>query len=307
MTEPPGFDWSRRRCLVTGARGFLGSALCTELARLGAEVHELVRNPVAAPIEGRETHVCDVAQLERVRELFARIRPDTVFHLAAQVTGSRSVDIVLPTFHSNLTGTVHVLMESLEVGCRRVICLGSLQEPDEVLRAAPPSPYGAAKYAASAYARMFAELYSLSVGIGRPFMAYGAGQLDLTKVVPYLLSKLLKGETAELSSGRQPFDWVYVTDVVAALLSMAGCDAVAGRTVDIGCGVLTPVREVALGLARRVGRPDALRFGAMPDRKLEPTRQADVEASARLTGWRPKVMLEQGLDLTVQWYRGYFS
>jgi nucleoside-diphosphate-sugar epimerase len=301
-----GFEWAGRRCVVTGARGFLGTALGGALRRLGAEVHELAR-PANAPPAAEHVHACDVADTERVRALLGQIRPDTVFHLAAQVTGSRAIDVVLPTLSSNLLGTVNVLLGAAETGCRRVVCLGSLQEPDEAIRAAPPSPYGAAKYAASAYARMFAELYSLPVAIGRPFMAYGAGQLDFSKVVPYLLSKLLRGETADLSSGAQPFDWVYVTDVVDALLAIATANDVAGKTVDIGCGVLTPMRDVATGLARRVGRPDALRFGVLPDRKLEPTRLADVEATHGLVGWRPRLGLDAGLDLTVEWYRRYLA
>ena len=305
MTQRAG-DWHGQSCVVTGAAGFIGTALCRELAARGAQVHGLSRRrhddgTVAA------WHECDVTDLARVRQLFGTLRPQYVFHLASRVTGSCSLDLVLPILHDNLLGQVHVLSAAAEQGSPRVVCLGSLQEPDLELRKAPGSPYGAAKFAASAYARMFAEVFALPVSIARPFMVYGPGQLDLTKLVPHVATQILKGESASLSSGRSAFDWVYVDDVVDALLSVAAEPAAVGKTVDIGCGVLTSVREVASGIAQRLGRPQALQLGAIADRGLEQTRCADVAATAQLIGWRPRVELAIGLDRTVEWYRERFA
>jgi UDP-glucose 4-epimerase len=294
------------RYVVTGASGFLGASLARRLAADGAEVHALSRS-APPPDTGAHWHACDVADQSAVRVIFSKVRPQVVFHLAGLVTGSRDVSFVLPTMATNLVGTVHVLLAAAELGCQRVVCLGSLQEPDHEVLPVPNSPYAAAKFAASAYARMFAEVCSLPVSIGRPFMAYGPGQLDFTKVVPYVLSKLLRGESPEMSSGRQGFDWVFVTDVVEALLAIAASKDSVGKTVDIGTGVLTEVRDIALGLARRLGNPVPVKLQAIPDRRLEPTRCADIEATARVTGWRPRVALEEGLDRTVEWYRARLS
>ena len=248
-------------------------------------------------------HRCDVADLRQVSDAMRACRPQVVYHLAAIVSGSRGMDLVIPTLMTNLVGTVNVLLTAAELNCSRVVCLGSLQEPDEESRVAPSSPYAAAKFSATAYARMFTEVFSLSVGIGRPFMAYGPGQMDLTKLVPYVTSQLLRGGVAELSSGRQSFDWVYVDDVVDALLAIGSRTDVSGTTIDIGCGVLTTVREVAEGIGQRLGAAGAIRLGTLADRRLEPTRCADVEATARLINWRARVSLEEGLDRTVEWYR----
>jgi UDP-glucose 4-epimerase len=294
------------RCLVTGASGFLGLALCRRLAALGAEVHALSRTQPALETAA-QWHVCDVADLERVRLIVTRVRPHTIYHLAGLVTGSRGVELVLPTFASNLAGTLHVLLAALEAGAARVICLGSLQEPDDAIRGAPCSPYAAAKFSAGAYARMFNEIFALPVSIARPFMVYGPGQLDLTKLVPYVITRILGGKVAELSSGRQEFDWVYVDDTVEALLAIAARPELKGATINIGTGALTSVRHVALGLARRLGADGALRLGVLPDRTLEQTRQGDVDATARLTGWKPRVGLEDGLDRTVAWYQNWFA
>jgi nucleoside-diphosphate-sugar epimerase len=305
-TSGEPLSWQGRRCVVTGAAGFIGTALCRELAARGAEVHGWGRKR-HEDLQVTRWEVCDVADAARVDQLFASVRPEVVFHLAARVTGARGIELVLPILHDNLLGTVHVLAAAAKFGNARVLCLGSLQEPDLEPRGAPNSPYGAAKFAASAYARMYAEVYSLPVTIARPFMAYGAGQLDLTKLVPYVTTQLLSGKQAQLSSGAQPFDWIYIDDVVDALLASAATLRTVGKTVDVGTGVLTPVRDVALGIARRLGKSDALQLGAIPDRRMEQTRCGDVEATARLTGWRPHLALEQGLDETVAWLSRRFE
>lgn len=294
--------WRNTSCLVTGAAGFIGTALCRELNHRGAQLHAVGRSSKT----GAHVRTCDVTDFSQVRSLIRDVRPDVVFHLASTVTGSRTIDLVLPTLNNTLLGTVNVLLAAAETASR-VVCLGSLQEPDDQIRGTPPSPYAAAKFAAGAYARLFASVYSLKVDIARPFMVYGPGQLDFTKVVPYIISRLLRGEAAELSSGRQPFDWIYVDDVVAALLAAATRGAGDAATVDIGSGRLTPVREIAERLAREIGAEHLLKFGALEDRRLEPTRSANLRETESRIGWQPRIDLDTGLSRTVDWYRDYFA
>jgi UDP-glucose 4-epimerase len=304
--DPAGNNyWSGRRCLITGAGGFIGTALTARLESARADVQALGHS-AAAKAGGR---ACDVTDVGQVREAFRIAQPEVVFHLAGKVSNSRALDLVMPTLATNLLGTVHVLLAAAQrVPPARVVCLGSLHEPDQVLPPVPPTPYAAAKFAANAYARMFAEIFSVPATIARPLMVYGPGQLDFAKLVPYLLQRLLGGKPAEMSSGKQGFDWVYVDDVVEALLAVGERSDLAGRTIDVGTGVLTRVADIAVGIARRVGSAtDALRMGVLPDRGLEPTRVADVEAAARATGWRARVTVEEGLDRTVEWYRRYFG
>jgi len=293
---PSDSSWAGRRCIVTGAGGFIGTALTQRLRSAQADVHAFSRSG------------CDVTDAGQVRAVFRAVEPAVVFHLAGRVTGSRAADMVMSTLTTNLLGTVNVLQTAAQTrSAARILCLGSLHEPDQVLPPVPPTPYAAAKFAANAYARMFAAIYSVSTTILRPLMVYGPGQMDFSKLIPYVLERLLTGKPAEMSSGRQCFDWVYVDDVIEALLVAADRTDLTGKTLDVGTGVLTSVADIATGIARRVGTvPDALRLGAIPDRELEPTRAADVEATAGLTGWRARVTVEEGLDRTVDWYRRYF-
>jgi nucleoside-diphosphate-sugar epimerase len=239
----------------------------------------------------------------RVQDVMHTCRPDVVFDLASVVTGARKIDVVLPTLQGNLVGFVNVALAASEAQSQRIVCMGSLQEPDQSLPAIPSSPYAAAKYAATCYARMLVEVFKLPIAIARVFMVYGPGQSDLTKIVPQVLSELLAGRRAPLSSGAHPFDWVYVDDVCDALLAIAQCDAAIGRSIDVGTGVLTPVIDVARGLARRVNALDLLDVGAIPDRVGEPVRAADIATTKALTGWEARVGIEEGLDLTVDGFR----
>jgi nucleoside-diphosphate-sugar epimerase len=292
------------RLLVTGASGFIGAHLTRRLAGAGAEVHAVSRTPQPAADRGVRWWQGDLADLEVVRRLLRTIRPDVVYHLASHVAGIRGVELVLPTFRSNLSSTVNLLTAAVEGGGCRVVLTGSLEEPDGLdAESAPCSPYAAAKWAAGAYARMFHALYGLPVGTLRLFMVYGPAQRDLQKLVPYVTLSLLRGEAPQLSRGTREVDWVFVDDVVEALLAAGSCAGLAGKAVDVGSGQLVAIRAVVEQLVEIVNPRIAPEFGALPERPLERVRRADVEAAAAVLGWRPRTGLRAGLEATVAWYR----
>lgn len=294
-----------RRVLVTGARGFLGSHLCRRLLAGGAEVHAVSRTAgPAGRDDGPRWWQCDAVDAAAAHELVSRIKPGVVIHLAGMVTAAPDLGLVVPTFHSLLASTVHMLTAAAQVGGCRVVLSASLEEPTggSADTLVPASPYGAAKLAAGAYARMFAELYGTPVVNLRPFMTYGPGQHP-TKVVPSTILSLLDGRAPELSSGDRPLDWVYVEDVVDAFLTAAVRPGLEGRTLDLGWGTAVRLREVVMRLVRLVDPSIAPRFGARADRPGQPTRVADVAATAAALGWRPRTPLDAGLAATVDWYR----
>lgn len=307
VRSQPGSNSFPEKCLVTGAGGFIGNALCSELRRRGATIHGCGRTaPAGASVD--VSHQCDIAVLSEVQRIIDEVRPAVVFNLASTVTGSRELEAVVPTLHGNLVGAVNILHAATEIGDIRVVQLGSLQEPEEPTgRDVANSPYAASKLGASTYTRMFAELYDLPASVARVFMVYGPGQLDFAKLVPYVLKSLLSGQTASMSSGRQEFDWVYVDDVVDALIAIAAHGGLRGKTVDVGSGTLTSVRDIALGIGRRLDLQALLGFDTIPDRRLEPTRKADIEATSTSLGWRSRVSLEEGLDMTVAWYQKHLG
>ena len=164
------------------------------------------------------------------------------------------------------------------------------------------SPYAAAKWASTVYARLFHELYDLPVVVLRVFMVYGPGQRELEKLIPYTILTLLRGEQPRFTSGAREIDWVYVDDVAAAFVAAAFADGIDGEAFDIGSGRLNSVREVVERLRDLVAPQIAPMFGALEDRPLEQMRAAATEAASTRLGWRATTDLDEGLARTVEWF-----
>ena len=277
------------KALVTGARGFIGSALCRRLVASGIEVHAVSRNPPVDALHwwrsvggdmseaARATMIqwwnADLIELEAVRSLIRTIRPDVTFHLASLVTGARSLEMVLPIFQHNFMTAFNLLMATAENSAGRIVLAGSFEEPDEV-DSVPCSPYAAAKWSASGYARMFSLLYQIPVVIAKIFMVYGPGQSDHTKLIPYVTLSLLRGETPRLSSGVRLVDWIYVDDVVEGLIGCGQTPGIDGRTVELGSGEMLSIREVVQQLSDLVACSVDPQFGALPDRPFERSQES---------------------------------
>src|SRR6266404_4426595 len=306
------------RVLVTGARGFIGSQLCKRLVASGVELHAVSRQPPADVMAwwqsiGGDTNGVpraaairwwnvDLIDLQATRELIRTVLPARTYHLASLVTGSRSLEMVLPILQNNFGTAFNLLLASAENGAGRIVLAGSFEEPDDP-DPVPCSPYAAAKGAASVYARMFRALYQTEVVMAKISMVYGPGQKDLTKLVPYVTTAFLRGERPKLSSGIRLIDWIWVDDVVDGLIACAHASGADGRTVDLGSGELCSIREIVQQLRELIpGAPEPL-FGAIPDRPLERLRKADVVTSHKSIGWSPSTTLQAGLRRTVDWYK----
>jgi nucleoside-diphosphate-sugar epimerase len=289
------------RALVTGASGFIGRALVRRLVADGHEVVATSRHQPAAPTGTEQWVLADLLDPGAVRRLVQEVGPDVVFHLAALVSGTRAIESVTPMVRTNLLTTIDLLEVLTELRGSRLVLLGSGDEPTPP--DAPCSPYAATKWAAGGYARMFHRLYGTWVAVVRPFMVYGPHQPDASKVVPHTITSLLRGERPMLASGRRRCDWVYIDDVVQALIAVAGTPACAGEVLQVGTGQLHTVREVVGAIVALLGTELTPAWGAHPDRPDETEAVADIEETRRLCGWVPEIDLETGLRRTVDWYR----
>jgi UDP-glucose 4-epimerase len=290
------------RVLVTGASGLIGSHVLPLLR--DADVVALSRVP-RADEDGLKWLICDLAEPGSAFEIVTSVRPDVVIHLAGAVRGDRSLDAVTPTLGANLVASVGLLEAATRVGCRRIVLSGSLlEEPAAGGRMpVPSSPYGASRWAASAYGRMFHALFDAPVVILRPSFAYGPGQ-ESTKLIPHVIKTLLEGGSPRLSSGERRLDCVYAEDVAQAYIDAASVAGVEGRTVDIGSGTLSSVRAIVERVVELLGpTPGQPVFDALPVRPCEQEVEVDVEEAGRALGWWATTGLEDGLRATIDWFR----
>jgi nucleoside-diphosphate-sugar epimerase len=134
------------------------------------------------------------------------------------------------------------------------------------------------------------------------YMVYGPGQIDRTKLLPYVILKTLKGESPQMTSGVRKIDWIYVDDVVSALLQMAEAPDIDGLTIDIGSGESITIENI-VKLTMDLIDPAAIpEFGSVSDRPMEQERNADIDETFRKIGWRATTGFRSGLQQTIDYY-----
>jgi len=286
--------------LVAGAGGFLGRHLVRRLIQEGAEVLAVTRTSQGEAGDRVRWWRADMKDSTAVRAAVEAIKPDVVYQLCGHPDANRDLRLVLPTLESDILTTVNLLSIVTEQPVSRFITTASLEQPAPGEPAT--SPYAVAKMSSVAYARMFHLLYKVPVVILRPFMTYGPEQPE-TKVISYTIKRLLEHRPPKLSSGQRMVDWIYVDDVIDGFLAAAQTVGIEGETFDLGTGRLASIREVAIKLAKLSKSDVEPIFGALPDRPFEQVRAADTRTAKLKLGWEARVSLEDGLRLTVEWWK----
>jgi UDP-glucose 4-epimerase len=297
------YSLTGQNILITGASGFLGKHLRRRLESLDVELHLVSRREQSSSRPNTCWWQGDCADNHFVQNVVKQVRPAVIFHLAGNATGQRELKFVLPTYHDNLTATINVLTAATENGVSRIVLAGSLEEPSAEEEVIPSSPYAAAKWGCSTYARMFHALYGTPVVIPRIFMTYGPLVENRKKLVPYVIQSFLHDEAPMLSNGDRFIDWIYVEDVIDGLVRMAAIQGIEGETFDLGSGVLISIRDLVARIARLTQASVAPVFGALPQRQMEQERVADVAKTSARLAWEPRVGLEEGLSQTIEWMK----
>ncbi|MEY3149971.1 MAG: hypothetical protein RL635_1164 [Chloroflexota bacterium] len=297
--------------LVTGGAGFLGSALANQLAHDGHEVRAL--DDLSAGDSGRLAAEVlftrgDVNDRPKLWSLLQGV--ECVYHLAARVSVPES--ILFPREYNavNVGGTVGVMEAMRDAGVKRVVLTSSgavygaqvLQPLRETLVPNPDSPYAVSKLSAEAYVRTIGALWGIETVALRVFNAYGPGQ-PLPASHPPVVPRFIKGAVSGASlvvhgDGQQSRDYVFVSDVVAALLAAATARNLDQLVINVGSGKATTLRQLVAEVAEVTGT------------RLEPLYNnnesggvremcADLTLAGDLLAYSPKVGLNEGLRRTV--------
>ncbi|MCP4139794.1 MAG: NAD-dependent epimerase/dehydratase family protein [Chloroflexi bacterium] len=298
--------------LITGAAGFLGSALANHLSRQGHQVRGIDdlstgdKDSLSPDVHFTRGDVNDRPKLWTLLQ-----DVDVVYHLAARVSVPESVLYPREYTAVNVAGTVSLMEAMRDVGIRRVVMAssgavyGDLGE-QPIREDSPPnprSPYAVSKLSAEHYIRTIGALWGMETVSLRIFNAYGPGQripVSHPPVVPHFIKQTLRNGTLVVhNDGKQTRDYVYVDDVVKALIAATTAPNLDGAVINIGSGTESSVRDLVNTVTESVpGNAEVIynpRVSGGVSRMC-----ADLTLAKKKLGYKPSVSLEEGLRLTLE-------
>ena len=300
------------RVLVTGSSGFIGGHVARRLVAAGHEVTGVDMAAPRRPVDGWRDVRLDLRNDAGVARMVTAVRPEVVFHLAAQASVSVSMREPRLDIETNVIASVVLARAAASAGARRFVFTSSggamfgaprVVPADDDTPVEPQSFYGASKASAERYLKIVERETGMSVASVRPANVYGPYQDPHGEagVVAIFSERMLRGEPVTIfGTGADTRDYVYVDDVVEAQLLAAA--APAGELCVIGTGVETSTRRVYDLLASLTGYERAPEM-APPRAGDIPRIALDAHRAAEVWGWRPRVNIEEGLARTVEAFR----
>jgi len=308
-----------KRYVVTGGAGFIGSALVRGLLRNGASKVTVIDSFLTGHEENLEEVKRSIelvrADIRNYEEIVGVMRgADVVFHEAAIPSVPRSIEDPVPSHEVNIDGTFQVFRAAVDGGVRRVVYAASssaygdteVLPKVEHMRPNPKSPYALQKLVGEYYGQVFAACFELETVALRYFNVYGPRQ-DPSSPYSGVLSLFMKAVLEETSptiygDGEQSRDFTYVDDVVELNLKAARAQGVSGGVYNGGNGGRITLNQAWELLQKIEGVKIPARYGPPRAGDVRDS-QADITAAVRDLGHAPSYSFEEGLRLTLEWYR----
>jgi UDP-glucose 4-epimerase len=305
--------------LVTGGAGFIGSHIARALVEQGARVriidnlstgYEANLNEIGGDIDFLKASITDADALKRALE-----EVELVFHEAAIPSVPKSVKQPGETHDASVNGTFALLLAARDSGVRRLVYAASSsvygdqrESPKhESMRPDPLSPYAVAKLVGEYYCQVFTRTYGLETVSLRYFNVFGPRQdpsSPYSGVISRFIFALESGERPVIyGDGEQTRDFTYVANVVEANLRAAEASGASGKVFNIANGKSVSINEVLEVLKRLTGHTNISAEYSEPRVGDVKDSLADLSAAKSVLGYRPSVGLEEGLRLTLDWWK----
>ena len=317
---------TKRKILVTGADGFIGSHLTEALVRQGHSVRSFVYYNSfnswgwldQSPPEVKKKLDIFSGDVRDPHGVWKAMQGcDTVFHLAALIGIPYSYHSPDTYIDTNVKGTLNVVQAAKELRVQKVVhtstseVYGSAQRVpiDETHPLSGQSPYSASKIGADQIALSFHLSFGTPVAIARPFNTYGPRQ-SARAVIPAIITQLASGtKKIKLGDVTPTRDFSFVQDTVNGLIAIAGSKKTVGEVVNLGSGFEISIEDTAKSIAKIMGRKlsvESSRERQRPEKSEVRRLWADNQKARRLTGWEPEYAgmqgFERGLKETVAWF-----
>ena len=307
--------------LITGVAGFIGSSIARALLERGEQVRGIDNlatgkreniEEIADRIDFREA---DLLDLEAMKKACQGV--ECVYHQAAIPSVPKSVLDPRGSNQSNVDGTVNILIAARDAKVRRVVYAASSSAYGDTptlpkcedMTPNPISPYAVAKLASEYYMISFFRCYGLETVSLRYFNIFGPRQ-DPTSpysgVLAKFITQMLRGEQPTIfGDGSQSRDFTYIDNAVSANLLAAQAPAakVAGRVFNVATGARVDLNQTFELLKKMTGYAGKVKYAAEREGDIKHSL-ADITLATNALGYEPKVNFEEGLERTVEWYRG---
>jgi NAD dependent epimerase/dehydratase len=317
-------SWQGKKVLVTGAGGFIGSHLAEHLVQKGAEVRAMVhynalgtwgwldQSPVAKDME---IYSGDITDQGSVRQTVKGM--EVVFHLAALIAIPYSYVAPASYLRTNAEGTMNVLEAAREMDVERVVHTSTSEVYGTALKVPisedhplqGQSPYSASKIAADKMAEAYHLSFGLPVVTVRPFNTFGPRQ-SARAVIPAIITQLKTGDGLRLGNLHPTRDLNYVENTVEGFLAAAEASEAVGRTINLGSGREISIGKLAGLIGKLMGVPVEVEQDS--DRVRPPASEverllADNSLAKKVLNWRPRVGLDEGLQITIDWVTSHMK
>jgi nucleoside-diphosphate-sugar epimerase len=300
--------------LITGASGFIGSALVRRLIDQHKKVHVILRrnsNPwrISALLDKVKIHISDLSKVSDLIDIIKEAKPNIVYHLAANGAYSfqKDADRMINT---NILGTWNLLKACGTIDYDLFVNTGSsseygfkksaMRETDIV---EPASYYAVTKCAQTLLCSHVAKQEKRPIVTLRPFSVYGPFE-EPRRFIPTLMKSLFLGRKMKLVAPDIARDQVYVDDVADAYLKIEELKRNSGEYFNIGTGVQSTIKDIVDMTVNITGKTTTFYWGRMKNRQLDTTSWvADISKAKSLLKWTPKTSLEEGLKKTWKWFQ----
>lgn len=298
-----------RKVLVTGASGFIGRHSIPILLDKGYEVHAAYYpEPIEIGHDGNiHWHRCDLLEHEQNRELIEEVRPTHVLHFAWYTEHGQYWESIENVRW--VQASLDLVMNFARCGGKRAVLAGTCAEYDwnygyfseEVTPLKPQTLYGICKNSLREIFLNATRQAGISGAWGRIFFPYGPNQAA-DRLVPSVITSLLKGQKALCTNGKQIRDYIHAEDVASAFVCLL--ESGVEGPVNIASGEPVALISIIYAIADLIGERELVDIGAIPTPEHNPPLiVADVRKLNKLVGWRPRITLEDGLKSTINWWR----
>lgn len=298
----------KKKVLITGISGFVGTNLSSHLEQLGYIVYGISRTQ-----KGAHTENLDILDFKKINDYIKKNKIDVCIHLAGESIVEKGQSDPYATFRINIDGTLNILEAARNNKLDRIIIASSSHVYGknrvpyyEGYTPRPSRPYETSKACVDLIAQSYADTYNLPVLIPRFVNIYGPQDVNFTRLIPKTIKSILANESPEMWGGNAVRDYLYIDDAVNAFVALMKVDISKvgkNRVFNFGTGNLTSVRDLMEKILKiSSSNLQIKKIGIQREDEIK-NQYVAVSKAKKLLAWTPKVDIDQGLSLTFTWYK----